>query len=127
MDELAWKGQFDTQKDWIGHLNKDKMSFYLENPDFILRYFNIVAKGEIELRASSTQIRVKTGLTAVGFIIVLFLTSVITIITTTSILNQSSDDFSYSYIYAIVYLIVGIITITSRLKKTERKLDKLFG
>ena len=124
---MEWKGTYDSQKDWIGSLDKSNMSFHLENPGFLLKNFNIIAKGKIEQRGSSILIKVKTGLSYLGFLRAMVLLSAITIMTTFSFYDENSDNLALQFAQATTYFVIGMIVIVVRLKNTEKKLDKLFG
>lgn len=124
-----WNQNPDTTKNWIGQIDKGNLNFRLEEPQsyFIKRRFNILVKGRIDLRASTTNIKVKLGLENFAFIFIFFTYITTALLIYEVITNNEFNDYLSSILFIIAFPLLGTFLIRRRMKRTERNLDKLFA
>lgn len=127
LDELSWKGMYDTQKDWIGYFDEKNLSFYLQQPGyFFKKEFDVAVKGKIEVRSSNHIVKLQAGLKPMSA----FMSSIIVIAIILNIVLSAGQDNQGPEISTFVYLftiaLLGFLLIRYRLKTAEKKLDRLF-
>jgi hypothetical protein len=128
LDDLnKWNTGPATHKDWIGEINKKSLNFKLKEPGSLFKQkIKVMLKGNLELRASTTNVKIKLGLDNISFIWILM----VYIISALSISDVFTNDEFNSYlalgIFLLAFPILGTYLLTRRMKRAERKLDKLF-
>ena len=123
-----WKTSPATHKPWIGEIDHKNLKFSLEEPGpFFKRRFNVVLKGHLELRASTTNVRIKLGLENFSFlwIFMLYLGGVLFI--TDAFTNEEFNSYFTLVFFLIAYPILGTYLIRRRMKRAEQKLDQVFA
>jgi hypothetical protein len=129
LDNFAnWKTKPDTHKNWTGEIDRQNLRFSLEEsgPLFNQR-LNVVLKGKLELRASSTNLKIKVGLDNFSsiWIFMLYLGGILFL--SDAFTNKEFDSYFSLFFFLIAYPLLGTFLIRKRMKRTELKLDQLFA
>lgn len=128
LDNMNWSTTPATHKDWIGEIDKRNLEFSLEEPgSFFKRKFNVVLKGNLELRASTTNVKIKLGLENFSFLWIFIIYLMAALMISDAFTNEEFDSHFYLGFFLVAYPVLGTILINRRMKKAEKKLDVLFG
>jgi hypothetical protein len=123
-----WKTSPETHKPWIGEIDHRSMKFSLEEPGSIFkRRFNVVLKGKLESRASTTNVRIKLGLDNFSFLWIFMLYLGGVLIITDAFTNEEFNSYFALVFFLIAYPIMGTFLIMRRMKRAEQKLDQVFA
>lgn len=134
-EEQSWIDQlislesgYETQRKWIGEIDRRDLRFSLEESGSLLRQkLKVVVKGEIELRATTTNVKIKLGLDNFSFFTISLFYIVGIIFSTLAILDDEFSKSAVLFIFIFFYPVLGTILIYRRMKRTERRLDQLFA
>ena len=117
-----------TNRDWIGIVDENKLRFNLEEPPVLFKKkYILTVKGNIELKASRTNVKIKLGLDyfSVLSIPMLYLANAFIIY------EWASSGLSKEYILPLVFFglfaFIATFNIYRGIKRCEKKLDKLFA
>ncbi|MGB3464467.1 MAG: hypothetical protein WBA74_04325 [Cyclobacteriaceae bacterium] len=123
-----WKKSPETHKPWVGEIDKMNMKFSMEEPDSIFkRSLNVVLKGKIEPRASTTNVSIKLGIENFSFLLIFILYLGGIIFLTDAFTDEEFNSYLSLFFFLIFYPILGTCLIRRRIKRAERKLDHLFA
>lgn len=127
LDIMNWSTAPATRKDWIGGIDKEELKFSIQEPGSLFKpRFNVVLKGRMESRASKTSVKVKLGLQTFAFIFIFMI-----YIFTSLIIYDAFEDEKFNSFFPLIFFLVACpiletYLITRRMKRAEKKLDKLF-
>lgn len=123
-----WSTSPATHKDWVGQINQKNLSFSLEEPaSFFKRNFIVIVDGSVELKASTTNVKINVGLNNFSFlwICLLYLGSALFIVE--AFINREIDSYFCLIFFLLAFPILGTVLVYRRIKRAEMKLDLLFA
>lgn len=126
--EISSKINPTTHKKWIGEIDERHYTFKLEEAgSYFKRKFNVVLKGRIEFRSSSTNVKIKLGIDNFTFLIITAFYLGIILFASETILDGSYDSLISNALFFSAYPVIGTFLIKHRMKNAERNLDILFS
>ena len=128
LDDLnEWNTGPSTHKDWIGEINDKDLNFKLKEPGSLFkRKINVMLKGNLELRASTTSVKIKLGLDNISFTWILMIYLMTALVISVFLINEEFNSYFALVSFLVAFPGFGTYLLTRRMKRAENKLDKLF-
>ena len=127
-DYMNWSTTPATHKDWIGEIDERNLSFSMEEAgSFFKRKFNVVIKGDLEIRDSTLNVNIRLGLDNLSFLWIVMIYLGAGLFISDAFTNNEFDSYFSLVFFLLAYPILGTFLISRRMKSAEKKLDIIFN
>jgi len=127
-DYMNWSSTPDTNKFWFGQIDHEKQRFSLEPAgSFLQRKMTVIVKGKVEHEVRVSKVKVRIGLDYSSFLwlsIVFLLTA---LVISDIFLTKEFNSPVGLFLWITVGAILPIISIFKSIKRSEKRLDVIFG
>lgn len=118
----------EATRKWIGKVDERAYSFSFVEPGSLFnQHLNVVSKGSLQVRASSTLIKIKVGLDTISFFWITAFYLMGAGLLGEAISNAQFESYGMLVFFLVGFPILGTFLIRRRMKIAESKLDVLFG